>query len=92
MPQAEDHAVALLAHQLEEVSLSSCHSVEHTFINISLAVQQTPQVAEGLVGDVLGVDIHALPLPGQKVCGVDGPRTAAICHIKGVPSTQPTKA
>ena len=52
------------------------------------AVKQASQVHKLLVGDVLVVDAHSLPLSTQEVGGVDGARTAAVDCVKTLPAHQ----
>ena len=51
-----------------------------------LAVKQAAEVDKLLVGDVLIVNAHSLPLTAQEVGGVDGTSTATIHCIETLPA------
>ena len=51
-----------------------------------LAVKQAAEVNKLLVGNVLIVNAHSLPLASEEVGGVDGASTAAIHCIKTLPA------
>ena len=65
---------------------SSHYRVPEKSAPTGVAPHQARQVAEGLVGDVLGVDVGAFPLPCQEVGRVDCARRGPVHGVECVPA------